>query len=151
MILTQEEANRLISMLKRTVDECLVFPHSREENASFLVIGDKAFDEFVVNIDRKGVLDENCTYQGRVRLSNQILMRLDIGKTLRHTNPKGAGGDTIVGNHLHVYREEYDMACAVPFDANDDNLYEICYTFFERFNVIEPPEIIDQIALDEGR
>lgn len=141
-LLTQAEADKLIEMLKRAVEERVVFP-SEKGGTSFTVIGERRNDEFIINIDRKGKAAEKCTYQGRVRQSNQVLMRLDIDPNGKHTNPE-ADGEIILGNHLHIYSEEYDMRFAIPFDIEDNGLYETCYTFFEKFHIMEPPAVFYQ-------
>ncbi len=140
--LTQAEADKLIQMLKKTVEEQILFPIEKG-GVSFHVIGERRGDEFIINIDRKGKMAEKCTYQGRVQQSNQVLMRLDIDPNGRHTNPE-PDGRLIIGNHLHIYCEEHDMKFAIPFDPEDKGLYELCYTFFEKFHIIEPPEVFYQ-------
>lgn len=144
-MLTQAEADKLIEMLKRTVEKSIAFPYQKG-GTSFVVVGKRREDEFVVNIDRKGKEAEKCTYQGRVHQSNQVLMRLDIDPNGRHTNP-GPEGEVIHGNHLHIYSEDYEMKFAIPFDIQDKGLYELCYTFFEKFHIIEPPEVFEQQTL----
>ena len=141
-LLTKAEADKLIEMLKQTVEEQVIFPRYKG-NVSFSVVGERRNDIFVVNIDRKGKMAEKCTYQGRVHQSNQVLMRLDIDPNGRHTNPPPESL-TICGNHLHIYTEEYDMKYAIPFDIGNADLYDLCYTFFEKFHIIEPPEVISQ-------
>lgn len=142
--LTQAEANRLIEMLKKTVEERIVFP-SQKGRISFSVIGERKNNKFTINIDRKGIKAEKCTYQGRVSQSNQVLMRLDIDPNGRHTNPDGK---LICGNHLHIYHELYDMKFAIPFDIKDQDLYQTCYTFFEKFNIVERPVVFSQCSLE---
>lgn len=127
-LLTQKEADKLIEMLKKTVEQQISFP-SEKGNVSFDVVGERREDIFIVNIDRKGKLAEKCTYQGRVRQSNQVLLRLDIDPNGKHTNPE-PDGRTIKGNHVHIYTEEYDMRMAMPFDIESKDLYEVCYVFF---------------------
>lgn len=142
-LLTQAEADALIEMLKRTLKEQIELPSQKGE-ISFNVVGDSRENEFVINIDRKGKKAEKCTYQGRVWQSNQVLMRLDINPTGRHTNP---GGEVICGNHLHIYNEEYGMNYAIPFDIESRDFYQLCFTFFEKFHIIEPPEVYYQDSL----
>ena len=144
-LLTQKEADKLIEMLKRTVEERIIFPHPKGR-VSFTVVGDRREDEFIINIDRKGKAAEKCTYQGRLRQSNQVLMRLDVDPNGRHTNP-GEDGTIIYGNHLHIYNEEYEMKYAIPFDIQNKGLYELCYTFFTKFHIMEPPAVFEQQVL----
>ena len=142
-LLTQEEANELIEMLKKTVEQQIAFP-SEKGGISFDVIGNRREDIFIINIDRKGKLAEKCTYQGRVRQSNQVLLRLDIDPNGKHTNPDG---QVIHGNHIHIYTEAHDMKAAIPFDILDKDLYEVCYVFFKKFHIMKPPEVFSQQTL----
>ena len=144
--LTQKEANMLIDMLKKTVEKVISFP-STKGRVEFDVLGERKEDVFAVNISRKGINDAGATYQGRVRTSGAILMRLDVNPTAIHCNPDG---EKIRGTHLHVYSEEHDMDLAIPFDIVNKDLYELCYSFFERFNIIEPPSVIYQLKLPEA-
>lgn len=144
-LLTQQEADKLIEMLKRTVEQQIAFP-SEKGSISFDVVGERREDIFIVNIDRKGKMAEKCTYQGRVRQSNQVLLRLDIDPNGKHTNPE-PDGQIIYGNHIHIYTEEHDMKMAIPFDISDRDLYEVCYVFFEKFHIMEPPEVFNQQTL----
>jgi hypothetical protein len=144
--LTQTEATMLIDTLKKFVkNHSLEFPAAKGK-LSFDVVGERRTDEFVVNIDRKGINAEGCTYQGRIKANNIILIRLDINPTGVHPNP--SNGEKIYGSHLHIYTEEYEMAEAIPFDTEGKDLYDLCYAFFEKFNIIEPPEITYQYSLN---
>ena len=71
-------------------------------------------------------------------------MRLDINPTAKHFDKKT--GQYIIGPHLHIYSEEYGNE-AIPFDVNNKNLYELCFEFFKKFNVVELPEIYYQNGL----
>jgi hypothetical protein len=144
--LTKAEAETLIEMLKRFVQQhCLGFP-SKKGKLEFDVIGERKTDEFVVNIDRKGINADSCTYQGRIKSNNIVLLRLDINPTSIHINP--SNHEKLVGSHLHIYSDEFEMSEAIPFDIEDKDLYELCFTFFEKFHIIEPPEILYQITLN---
>ena len=145
-LLTQAEADRLIDMLKRAVKTEIYFP-SQKGKVTFNVVGDSRSDEFVINIDRKGKAAEKCTYQGRVYYNNQVLMRLDIDPNGMHTNPPPSN-EIIRGNHLHIYSEKYDMTYAIPFDIENKDLYSLCYTFFEKFHIVEPPTVYYQETLE---
>jgi len=137
--LTQAEADMLIDMLKKFVEKrVLEFP-STKGKLSFDVIGERRTDEFVVSIDRKGLNALGCTYQGRLKSNNLILLRLDINPTAIHKNP--SSGEKIHGSHLHIYTEEHDIREAIPFDTEEKNMYELCFVFFERFHVVEPPTL----------
>jgi hypothetical protein len=144
--LTQAEAELLIAMLKKTAEKYqLKFPTGRG-GIQFDVVGERRNDEFVVNIDRKGINAQGCTYQGRIKSNNVILLRLDVNPSAVHINP--SNGEKIVGSHLHVYSEEYEMSEAIPFDVQDNDLLDLCYTFFEKFNIVEAPSITHQISMN---
>jgi hypothetical protein len=144
--LTQKEADMLIDMLKKTIEKEISFP-SGKGRIEFDVLGDRREDVFVINISRKRINANGASYQGRVRHSGIILMRLDVNPTSVHPNPDG---QKITGTHLHIYTEEYNMSMAIPFDVENKDLFQLCYIFFERFNIIEPPAIIQQQLIFEG-
>jgi len=135
----------LIEMLKKTVEKDVSFP-SDKGRVEFDVQGDRREDVFAVNISRKGINAESASYQGRVRTRGTILMRLDVNPTAVHPNPDG---DKITGTHLHIYTEEHEMAYATPFDIENKDLYQLCFLFFERFNIVEPPNVTQQLVLVE--
>ena len=140
--LSQEEANELINALKRKIEEKIFyFPHEKGR-LEFNVLSDDE-KEFVVTIQRKGIRNDSCTYQGRL-INGTVLMRLDINPTAKHFDKKT--GQYIIGPHLHIYSEEYGNE-AIPFDVNNKNLYELCFEFFKKFNVVELPEIYCQNGL----
>lgn len=137
MKLTTAEAGELIAMLKEHTHEVLKEFPKQKGMLQFDVIGEKLDGhEFVVNIQRKGINSQSCTYLGRTK-SNVILLRLDINPSGRHRNP--SDGAVLVGNHLHIYTEEYDDKEAIPFHPENEHLYDICLEFFKRFNIISDP------------
>ena len=73
-------------------------------------------------------------------------MRLDVNPTTVHSNPDG---EKITGTHIHIYTEEHDMGFAMPFDVENRDLYQLCYSFFEQFNIVEPPRVIQQLGVTE--
>jgi len=135
-------------MLKKKIEEqTLSFPQAKGK-LSFDVLGERRTDEFVINIDRKGINAHGCTYQGRIKSNNIILLRLDINPTSVHKNP--SDGSKIIGSHLHIYDEQMELREAIPFDVENKGLFELCYSFFEKFNIIEPPEIQSALGTLEG-
>lgn len=146
--LTQAEAEMLIEMLKSTIKKhALQFP-SAKEKLSFDVIGERRTDVFTINIDRKGINANGCTYQGRVKSNNIVLLRLDVNPTAKHRN--ASDGQLIIGTHIHIYDEEYELGEAIAFDIENKSLDELCQTFFEKFNIINPPEVAYQQVIDNG-
>ncbi len=145
MILTQEEANKLISEIKDLlVKRSYAFPTGKGK-LSFDVVGQKSLSEFSVSIERKGINNNACTYQGRIKSNNIVLLRLDASPTAVHTNPSG---EKIKGPHLHIYSEKYESREAIPFNVENNDLYELCYTFFEKFNIMQPPQITAQTCIE---
>lgn len=145
--LSKDEAEHLIDMMKRKVkNEILNFP-SNKGKIVFDVVGEKKNDFFTVNIDRKGKNANGCTYQGRVKANNQILIRLDVNPSSKHINP--SNGEEIIGTHLHIYSEEYELSEAIPFDTGNKDLFEMCFEFFKRFNIVEEPVIQAQMEFEE--
>ena len=144
--LTQKEADMLIEMLKKTVEKEISFP-SGKGRIMFDVLGDRREDIFAIDISRKGINATGATYQGRVRTSGALLMRLDVNPTAMHPNPDG---EKIKGTHLHIYTEEHDMGFAMPFDIGNKDLFQLCYTFFQRFNIVEPPKVTQQLTFLEA-
>lgn len=138
--LTTQEARQLIEELKRTVEKVLEMPHSKG-GISFDVTAIKDSIEFVITIDRKGISGDKCSYQGRIKSNNLILLRLDVNPTGIHYNPDGS---KIIGTHVHIYNELDDMKRAFPFDIKKKSLYDLCFTFFQEFHIIEVPRISEQ-------
>lgn len=146
MKMTTAEAKELIDMIKTySLEKQLEFP-KKKGSIEFEVVGDKTgVDEFIVNIQRKGINGKGCSYQGRTK-SNVILLRLDINPSGKHINP--SDGKVIIGSHLHVYTEEYDIKEAILFNPESDDLYDVCYEFFKKFNIISDPLKEYQHTLD---
>ena len=140
--LTQQEAKMLIDMLKNIAQGKVDFPSEKGRISPPLLA--KSIDEkenFVIDMSRAGINANKATYQARHKRTNQILLRLDVNPTQRHPNPDGSMIEAGV-NHLHIYTEEHGDRWAIAFDTENKELDEICYLFFDRFNIIERPEII---------
>jgi hypothetical protein len=146
MVLDQAEADALLALEKRRVNNRVsAFPLLGESLALELrsVAGD---ERFILDIQRKGRIKlTKITFQGRAR-HEVILARLDIDGP-PHRNPD----DTLVPcPHLHVYREGYDDRWAVPAPPehfhNFVDLFVACSDFMAYFNVTVPP-ILQQAAL----
>jgi len=142
--LTTKEAETLISMLKKSAEESIELPNA-SGRIQFNAVGTRRENQFTINISRKGINNSGATFQGRESSNGNILVRLDVNPTAVHINP--SDGTRIVGTHLHVYTEEYAMGQAVSFDVGNKDLYELCYVFFEKFNLIEPPKVAYQQRL----
>ena len=135
--LTDEEARRLIEMLKNSTQEAIGFP-SAGKKREFEVIGDTKRDIFIVYIFRGTVEVRKCNISGRTKDGTQLL-ELHLSPTSVHLNPDGT---KISGSHLHMYTQEYGRRYAVPFDPEDRSMVENCIVFMNKFNIIKKPEIL---------
>jgi len=132
MSLTQAEADYLMLLEKRfTSDEPLTLG-TGPLKFSRTLISEDGREQFLLDVHRGSLSLKKYTFQERARVIVP-LVRVDIGKTLRHTNPDGT---LIEGSHIHIYREGYDVKFASPLDefpfrAPDDMI--IVFEDFARF------------------
>ena len=138
--LTQAEADALLAMEKRRVDDSeWVYPGLGGRITVPLASCDQR-EPFLLDV-RRGRIDlAKGTYQNRGR-QVVILARLDFGGA-PHRNPDG---EEIGSPHLHLYREGYGdrWAYPVPLDhfSNLDNLWLTLEEFMRFCNIGEPPFI----------
>lgn len=140
VVLTQEEADELISMLKKCVERELSLP-SQGYRSDVDVVSVVRGHKFIISINRQNRRSGKVSFNARYRKGDVTLLRLDIGPTTPHQNPDG---EIINGPHLHIYKEGCEERFAIPFDINDQNLGEICREFMLKFNVNPTPKIIYQ-------
>ena len=138
--LTQDEANKLMAMEKRAVDEKdWQFPVPGDRIAIPLTSLDKR-ESFLLDLTRARIKLTKATYQNRARTAI-ILMRLDLDGP-PHRNPDGV---EIPCPHLHVYREGYGDKWANPAPpatySNTIDLFATFETFMQQCNVTHPPKI----------
>lgn len=146
MKLTTEQAHELIEEIKKYAgEESFNFPDGIKNRSLIFEVVSDTDNKYIINIDRKGIDRRGCTYQGRTKGDNCILMRLDINPSSIHINP--SNGSKIQGSHLHIYTEEYDIREAIPFDPENNDLDDLCCRFFEQFHVAKYPNIIYQTEL----
>ena len=132
--LSTEEAKELIELIKNIIGEkSIEFPKTGE-NLELYVDAINTKDKFIINIRRSKDNSKKCTYQGRTKINNIPLMRIDIGSNLVHMNTDGT---KIKGNHIHIYNEITEMEDAIPFEENNENLYKLCMIFFDKFNILK--------------
>ncbi|MBQ7503087.1 hypothetical protein IJT93_10365 [bacterium] len=142
--LTQQEADMMISMLKRTLEKVVLFPE-RGKKASFQVEGTTKRDNFTIDIFRGTVNRLKCYIGARITVSGVMLMELHINPTSRHRNPDGT---VIIGSHWHIYSEEYGRSFAEKAeDLQSNQFIENTLLLLKRFNVIERPDIHMQTEL----
>ena len=138
--LTQDEADRLMAMEKRSVDaRDWLFPAPGERVAIPLTSLDKR-ESFMLDVTRAQIKLTKATYQNRARAAI-ILLRLDQDGP-PHRNPDGV---EVPCPHLHSYREGYGDKWAVSAPVNrypnTTDLFSTFEAFMEQCNVIEPPRI----------
>ena len=145
MSLTQVEADYLMQLEKKfTSDDPLILGAGPLKFARTLISGDGR-ERFLLDVHRGRLSLKKYTFQERVRVIIP-LVRVDIGETLRHTNPDGT---LIEGSHIHIYREGYDVKFASPLDgfpfrAPDDMI--ITFEDFARFcNITMIPPITGRL------
>ena len=142
--LTQEDAERLLAMLKNSLVESITFP-SKGEQIEFDLVGDTKKDLFTAKIYRGKVNREKYDINARIKKNNILLLELHISKNKIHSNPDGT---KIVGSHWHIYTEEYGRSFAYPADdIESDKFIENTITFLTKFNIIEKPTINFQLEL----
>jgi len=138
--LPQDEADRLMAMEKRAVDEKeWLFPAPGDRVAIPLTSLNKR-ESFMLDVTRAQIKLTKATYQNRARAAI-ILMRLDLDGP-PHSNPDGV---EIPCPHLHIYREGYGdkWAIAAPRDTYTDTLelFSTFEAFMQQCNITDPPKI----------
>lgn len=142
--ITQDEANRLLNMLKHTLISEISFP-TKGESIEFNVIGDSKQDIFAVNIFRGKINHLKHNIGARIIKNSIMLLELHINPSNVHPNPDG---EKIMGSHWHIYSEEYGRLWAFPAENIDsEEFVENTILFLEKFNVIERPTVNFQLEL----
>jgi hypothetical protein len=136
--LSQEDIELLINEIKNKVDdETIIFPEPKDR-IQFNVI-DEDCKEYTINIQRKGINNNACTYLGRI--GTDILLRLDV-TTAKHKDR--ITGEEIHGTHLHIGEK------VIPFNTENKTLFELCFKFFGLFTIKDCPNIIENPQLTLG-
>lgn len=142
--MTNNEAKRLLEMLKYSLVAEIRFP-ARGHEEEFDVVGDAKSDVFSVNIFRGRINSEKYNIGARIKKNGTMLLELHINRNGVHKNPDG---NKLVGNHWHIYSEEYGRTQAFPADdIEDDAFVDNTLIFLEKFNVVDPPEVLFQLEL----
>ena len=137
--LTQEEADRLIAMLKTTLCKEIYFP-SRNSGTEFDVQGDTKQDILKIKI-----FHNKYTFGARIKKDGILLLELHINPGNPHSNPDGT---IIIGSHWHVYREGYDRKFAFPAtNIDDDDFISNTLQFFDKFHLIDKPNVNYQLEI----
>lgn len=138
--LTQDEADKLMSMEKLAADETeWLFPAPGQRIAIPLTSLDKR-EAFMLDVTRAQIKLTKATYQNRARAAI-ILMRLDLDGP-PHRNPNGT---EIPCPHLHIYRELCGDKWAIPVPVarypNTLDLFSTFEAFMQHCNIVHPPRI----------
>src|SRR5258706_14050572 len=113
-MLTQEQANRLIALLKEALrKDAFIWELNQQQNEIFVEVEENKI-QFVLSLKRNPF---EIKLHLRTRDRDMGLVRLD--NAYRHSNPDGT---EILGRpHLHVYREDEGLDWAEPVDWCDLN------------------------------
>jgi len=140
-VLTQQEADFLITAPKRFVDVGLIELPSQGGSLALQLVALETPETFRIDVSRKGAIKvSKYTCQGRYR-ATVLLLRLDVdGRP--HTNPDGT---EVECPHIHKYREGYDDKWAEPIDPKVfTNVKDLSTTFCEfatLFGVVHIPAV----------
>lgn len=139
--LTQQEADEMIAMLKRTLTDVVSIP-DRGKKTSFQVEGTSKRDNFTIQIFRGAINGFKYDIGARITVAGVLLLELHINPSNKHTNPDGS---TILGSHWHIYSEQYGRSFAVEAeDIQSDRFVENTLLLLQRFNVVECPVVEHQ-------
>ena len=144
--LTQSEADALIALEKRRVDDKIWRYAGMGGSVSVPLTSTDSSENFVLDLRRGRINLGKGSYQNRGRRVVP-LVRLCFGGA-PHRNPD----DAEVGSpHLHIYREGYAdrWAIVVPGDRFTDlaDQWQTYQDFLEYCNIVEPPNIERGLAL----
>ena len=136
--LSENEARRLLTMLKNTVEGEIEFPR-RGEKIKFHAEGDTKRDKFSLQIYHSNRNSEKYDFSALIKICDKPLLELHINPGAAHLNPDG---EKIVGSHWHIYSEKYGRDMAFPAeDIQSDKFVENTILFLEKFNVVRKPEV----------
>lgn len=142
--LTQEEAERLINMLKISLVSEIAFPE-KGTAIEFDAIGSTKQDHFTTRIYRGRINSTKYEIGARIKKDGIMLLELHINPGKVHINPDG---EKIIGSHWHIYTEEFGRKQAFPAeDLQSDLFVKNTLLFMEKFNIIEKPTVNFQLEL----
>ncbi len=142
--LSQEDAEKLLALLKDTLVDNITFPQ-KGETEKFEVCSKNTNDVFCIQIYRGRIKTTKYNINALIEKNGILLLELHIGETLKHVNPDGS---IIEGSHWHVYSEQYDRRQAyIAENLNSDDFVGNTILFLDRFNVIKKPNIYVQEAI----
>ncbi len=138
--LSQAEADALMAMEKRRIDEQVWSYPGMGGGLSIPVVSIDGREKFVLDLYRGRVNLAKGVYQNRGRRVVPLL-RLCFGGSL-HINPDNK---PIECPHLHIYREGYGHKWAFPLPedkfADSDDKQQVFQDFLQFCNIVQPPHI----------
>ena|SRR5579872_4183508 len=141
LMLTQAEADGLITMQKRRTDDREWQYPGTGGSVTVPLESIDGREDFLLDVRRARIDLVKRTYQNRAR-SVVVLVRLDFGGR-PHRNPDG---EEIASPHLHIYREGFGDRWAYPVSAerfpNIQDAWLTVYDFMEFCNIVEQPTFI---------
>ncbi|KFI54683.1 DUF6978 family protein [Bifidobacterium callitrichos] len=139
--LSQQDAERLIKEIKKSVDRLVIMPAPGEQNRQFHVRSESDDEDFTIALFRGKRNPNKHSIAARITHSEVVLMRLCVEGT-PHTNP---GGSKIGRTHLHVYHEGVDDRVAYPIDIDSPDFVEDTVMLLDRFHVVRKPNFQEGI------
>jgi hypothetical protein len=138
--LTQQEADALIALEKRRIDDRTWDYPGTGGSITVPLISTDEREEFLLDIRRNRIDLLKGTYQTRAR-HVIVLVRLDFGAR-PHRNPDG---EEIGSPHLHVFREQFGdkWAFAPPPDRFQDlnDPWRVLSDFMNYCAIVDQPDI----------
>lgn len=142
--LTQDEAIKLLQMLKKTLVKDIGSP-VKGDATEFDVVGKTKRILFTIRLYRGKINPNKYEIGARIKKDGILLLELHINPGKPHKNPDGT---KLIGSHWHIYTEKYYRRYAIPADDIDsDDFIENTLAFFEMFNLITTPFISCQSEL----
>jgi len=111
--LTQAEAELLMRMAKRFVRPPATISLPAGIDGSYELASPDGREKFLLDVWRGTLRLSKLRFQNRAR-KIIVLVRLDVNGA-PHTNPDGT---TLLGTHLHIFREGYDDRWALAVDPD---------------------------------
>lgn len=132
--LSQQEADRLIKVVKNTVEKFFLMPAAGEQNNEFHVESDGG-ERFTIAVYQGTRNASRHQMSARISRGGTPLLRLCVNSS-PHTNPDGT---RVGGTHWHIYTEGFDDWVAFPADLESDGFVDDTIALLDKFNVIEKP------------
>lgn len=137
--LTQDEANILLSIAKKRIDNTMYTFPSQGEHLQIPLRSIDLNHEFQLNIRSSRMELRKGTCLLRVATVH-TLVRIDLAGGI-HRNPDG---EEIGCPHIHLYREGYDDKWAYPLPkdfSSPEDLWQTVEDFFGYCNIVDKPFI----------